>query len=84
MKLSDVNDRKLAVLITADRSSDLITAATAVKTTADALIAGDTIGQFADEDALNTAVTALRDAYNALTVQSLTDASAYFTIPAAA
>ena len=78
MKLSDVTDRKLAVEITLDRASDIVAAAQAVVTSCQALITGDTTGQFADEAALVAAVLAVRDAYNAIAIASLADASSYF------
>ena len=79
-KLSDNPDRKIAVEITLDRANDILTAAQAVVTSCTALKTGDVEGQFADQAAMDTAVVAVRGAYQAITIASLSDASAYFTI----
>ena len=78
MKLSDDLNYLNAVNIALDRAQDLVAVAQAVVTSCTALKAGDTTGQFADEAAAKAAILEVRDAYNAITVASLADASSYF------
>lgn len=79
-KLSDRPEQKLGVQILAARVGEIKAAATAVETAANAMIAGDTVGQFADDAALVTAFTALRDSYTAITLPGLGDVTDLFTV----
>lgn len=79
-KLSDRPEQKLGVEVLQFRVADLVTRATAVKTAADAMLAGDTTGQFADDAALVAAFEALRDSYTGLTITGLGDSTDLFTV----
>lgn len=79
-KLSDRPEQKLGVQILAARVAEVKAAATSVETTANAMIAGDTTGQFADDAALVTAFTELRDSYTAISIPGLGDVTDLFTV----
>lgn len=79
MQLTDKPERKLAVQIMKERAGDVTTILNAVVTACNALIAGDTTGQFTDEAALDAAVKAQRDAYLGVTIPGLGDVSDFFT-----
>ena len=79
-KLSDRPEQKLGVQILSQRVAEVKTAAAAVETAANAMIAGDTLGQYADDAALVDAFTALRDSYSAISIPGLGDVTDLFTV----
>lgn len=79
-KLSDRPKQKLGVQILTARVGEVKAAAAAVETAANAMLAGDTTGQFADDAALVAAFTALRDSYVAIAIPGLGDATDLFTV----
>ncbi len=79
-KLSDRPEQKLGVQILATRVAEVKTDAAAVETAANAMIAGDTTGQFTDDAALVTAFTALRDSYSGISIPGLGDVTDLFTV----
>lgn len=79
-QLSDRPKQKLAVEILEQRVSEVVTAATAVKTAAAAMRSGDTTGQFADDAALVTAFETLVTNYSAVSIPGLGDVTDLFTV----
>lgn len=79
-KISDRPEQMLGVQVLAYRAGNLAAAATAVKTAADAMLAGDTTDQFANDATLVAAFEALRDSYTSLTIAGLGDSTDLFTV----
>lgn len=79
-QLSDRPEQKLGVNILKQRVSEVKAAAAAVEAAANAMLTGDTTGQFADDAALVTAFAALRDSYTAISIPGLGDVTDLFTV----
>ena len=79
-RLSDRPEQKLGVEILKQRVSEIVTNATAVQTAAAAMISGDVVGQYADDAALVTAFTELRNSYTAISIPGLVDVTDLFTV----